>query len=1126
MTRALPRTRRNDRRRRPAERGESGPWPLAVTLAVAAAAAVVLWRVAGPPSTVWHLPDITTVRTALTATEVSDGDLIAVATAIAWILLGYLAVTIGLRALAVTADRATCGARWTRAALRVTNLITVPAVRRIVDGGVAGTLLLATWLPVPRAAIASAPVAIVALHGPPAAAAHVPAPDDRAATVRMPFVVYTVAAGDDLWGIARRLYGDGSRYVDLFAANRGRVMLDGERFDDPRIIRAGWTLNAPLPADSMSVDAGVVTYRVARGDHLWGIAERFLGDGFRWDEIWQANRDRDMGGGWRFTDPQRIYPGWELVLPVEAMDELTVEVTPPAAAPETGNNTAAGSEDTGQSVEADADEGEDGGAAWDWPSVPRPVVLSAAGFAVLGVAALFVHRLQQTGAFGLPSLLQRGARRTGDAGRVVLAARAVVAALEAAGFARARLVLAHEAARELSFTIDCADIEGTALAARGDEIADRLDCDVEVVITGARQVELTLTGAGASTMQQGAAAAAGRALMLPVGTDVAGRIVYVNLVGAGSVAITGSEIERRQLLHAWLETLATTAGADELALRADASVAAVLGDDLALPHFGGAGSPDGEALFEEIEDAIQSREGQLAPRPLVAVFDAGAAGSAWESLLPYGPRAGICFLGLTEGEPSTLFGATVLLGMNGGAEVADGDVAVGASGVLLSLGAGERIALEPVVVRRDESPRWREPGAFAGAAELPPSPRDPEPPDAPPPSSGEEVGGFDWRRAIFEADDLAETNEIPESRDLDDVAPGTGAAVAGQGQRERETTAAAVATVERPVVEPVVAVAEPLTEPDAGEPRSQLVLSHEPDGEQAARNPEAAVLPQPRESFTGSVRQQALFLPEATGAGPSDENEALIYVRCLGDMRITVGGVTAQGWPYDKARELLALLVAHGGAPVPRKAIADALWPDMLWDASLKHMLANATSALRSVVRAAAGRSDLQPLTLAHERYQVPPGMLRSDLDEFEEALRFAAALPPGDSIAQYERALEIYEADFLESESFAWLDTYRDEYRERFVAGALAAAQLAMDAGDVERAAGFYLAATQRIPTNEDAVCGLMRCYASVGNTAGVLKVYRVLAEAMQHELGPRIGPAQETRALLKELTAGATVG
>ncbi|MGE3857732.1 MAG: BTAD domain-containing putative transcriptional regulator [Dehalococcoidia bacterium] len=981
---------------------------------------------------------------------------------------------------------------------------------------------MATWMPVPRPADASHLTGIVALR-----ALHaVEASEAAEAAVRAPVIAYTVAPGEDLWGIAQRLYGDGARYVDLFRAHEGRVMAGGERFTDPRVIRTGWTLHAPLPASNISVDAGHVTYRVTRGDHLWGIAARFLGDGFRWDEIWAANRDRDMGGGWRFTDPQLIYPGWELVLPVEAMEEPTSDVAPPAAAPGTASDTAAVNDEAGRHpADADADGGLGGEMAWDWPSVPRPVVLSAAGFAVLGAAALFVHRIQRTGRLGVPSLLQRGARRTGDAGRVVLMARAVVEALEAAGFGRARLVLAHEAARELSFTIDCTDIDGEAFAATSDQLAGRLGCAIETTVIGARQVELMLTGTGTPAIQQGAAAAAGRALMLPVGTDDAGRIVYVNLAGAGSMAIAGSEIEHRQLLHAWLETLATTAGADELALRADASVAALVGDDIDLPHFGGAENPDSGALFEEMEDAIQSREGQLAPRPLVAVFDAGAAGSACESLLPYGPRAGIYFVGLTDGEPSTLFGATVRLGLEEDDVVEDARAA-GASGVLLTLGSGERIALDPVVVRRDESARWREPIAPARRWTPPPSPRDPEPPGEPPPPSGDVIGAFDWRRAIFEADDLPVTDAIERGGPAV-VEPGTDEAATELDERERVPVTAAVATAERPDVATPVAATERSTEPNGGETNPELVPSPAPGGDEAACDLTATVqLPPSREPLAAPVRQQALFLPEATGAGPADEDEALIYVRCLGELRITVGGVAAQGWPYDKARELLALLVAHGGAPVPRKTIAESLWPDMLWDASLKHMLANATSALRSVVRAAAGRSDLQPLTLSHERYQVPAGMLRSDLDEFEEALRFAAALPPGDAIAQYERALALYEADFLEVESFAWLDTYREEYRQRFVAGALAAAQLAMDAGDVERAAGFYLAATQRIPTNEDAICGLMRCYAAVGNTAGVLKVYRVLTEAMQRELGPRIGPAQETRALLKELTSGAAIG
>jgi len=333
MSQAVPRARRRDHQQGPVEIRRSRPWPLAITLGVAASAAVLLWRIAGPPTAVWRIPDLAAVRSALTATELSDGDLITTAATVAWLLLAYLTISIGLRALAVAADRATRGARWARTALRLTNLITVPAVRRIVDGGVAGTLLMATWMPVPRPADASHLTGVVALRALHAVEAPAAVSEAAEVAVRAPFIAYTVAPGEDLWGIAQRLYGDGARYVDLFRANEGRLMASGERFTDPRVIRTGWTLHAPLPASNVSVDAGHVTYRVARGDHLWGIAARFLGDGFRWDEIWAANRDSDMGGGWRFTDPQLIYPGWELVLPVEAMEGLS-DVAPPAAAPD------------------------------------------------------------------------------------------------------------------------------------------------------------------------------------------------------------------------------------------------------------------------------------------------------------------------------------------------------------------------------------------------------------------------------------------------------------------------------------------------------------------------------------------------------------------------------------------------------------------------------------------------------------------------------------------------------------------------------------------------------------------------------------------------------------------------
>ncbi|GAW52565.1 MULTISPECIES: LysM peptidoglycan-binding domain-containing protein [unclassified Nocardioides] len=55
-----------------------------------------------------------------------------------------------------------------------------------------------------------------------------------------------------------------------------------------------------------------------RGDTLWGLADRHLGDGFRWQEIAQLNHGRQMPDGRTFTNPRTLEAGWQLWLPDDA----------------------------------------------------------------------------------------------------------------------------------------------------------------------------------------------------------------------------------------------------------------------------------------------------------------------------------------------------------------------------------------------------------------------------------------------------------------------------------------------------------------------------------------------------------------------------------------------------------------------------------------------------------------------------------------------------------------------------------------------------------------------------------------------------------------------------------------
>ncbi|MEV6277820.1 LysM peptidoglycan-binding domain-containing protein [Nocardia sp. NPDC051832] len=95
-----------------------------------------------------------------------------------------------------------------------------------------------------------------------------------------------------------RLTVQADRNVVLYGADGGAVWATDTKTDNP--------IAAEAPAAPPAAEGGGRSYTVEPGDTMWAIAERFLGDGNRFQEI------ADASG---VANPDSIQPGQELKIP-------------------------------------------------------------------------------------------------------------------------------------------------------------------------------------------------------------------------------------------------------------------------------------------------------------------------------------------------------------------------------------------------------------------------------------------------------------------------------------------------------------------------------------------------------------------------------------------------------------------------------------------------------------------------------------------------------------------------------------------------------------------------------------------------------------------------------------------
>lgn len=266
------------------------------------------------------------------------------------------------------------------------------------------------------------------------------------------------------------------------------------------------------------------------------------------------------------------------------------------------------------------------------------------------------------------------------------------------------------------------------------------------------------------------------------------------------------------------------------------------------------------------------------------------------------------------------------------------------------------------------------------------------------------------------------------------------------------------------------------------------------------------------------VRQalQQRTLPRMTM--PLGQDLPELRLRALGPGRVYRGEeeVPPRAWRGRLPREVLFYL--YFNSPVSRERLGAAFWPEVDGEGVARrvhNMLYRARQAL----------GDHRFVLFQDGLYTWNPEVLCwCDVSAFMQVVGQAEALPaeaPGTRIL-LERAVSLYQGDFLEECYGEWCSPWRDRLRATYLQALLRLGRIHRRLGNFARGIEFFRRASEVDSYCEEAYQGLISCYAALGERTLAIRAYKQCCQVLETELAA--SPTEETRALYQALVGGET--
>jgi DNA-binding SARP family transcriptional activator/ATP/maltotriose-dependent transcriptional regulator MalT len=267
-----------------------------------------------------------------------------------------------------------------------------------------------------------------------------------------------------------------------------------------------------------------------------------------------------------------------------------------------------------------------------------------------------------------------------------------------------------------------------------------------------------------------------------------------------------------------------------------------------------------------------------------------------------------------------------------------------------------------------------------------------------------------------------------------------------------------------------------------------------------------------RLTAAGAVVERAATVAAAPGGTGGAATE--VAVRALGRFEVIVGGrpVPASQWQSRKARDLVRILVARRGRPVPRGELCDLLWPEDPPERT-GHRLSVLLSIIRGVLDPAKVFSPDHFLVADQSSIALEVARVRVDVEEFLAQVAHGRRLLDRGAVPEAAAVLAAADrgdvAEAFADEPYAdWSVPLREETRAAYLAMLRMLAQIRRMLNGPGAAVGYLLRLLEQDPYDEPAHRALVRALVAGGQHGEARRAFRRYETAMR-EIGVR-PPAQ----------------